>query len=334
MTYIIAEPCIDIKDRSCVDVCPVDCIHEFGRMLIIDPEECIDCGACEPECPVEAIFPEDALPDKWEAFVKINYAFPEGAGVVDPLVQQYADENNVQNEPINYSCSRSRDPLPRNRASRGKSQPRGGGRHDEADRVQRTVAAGLERAVELGGTLGEAVDHRLAPLRRSVVGDDELDAARRRALEPHRDGRRRAAADGLVERFANHLEEARARAFAELGVGDGDLDRSAPPTRGAAGDLADRGRQADLAQGHGLEPGNDPAELLGGIARDRERPRRDALARLDVAVVESGDSGVEHLRERGDVLHRPVVELLGDAPSLRTLRKETLGDEMVAAQKP
>ena len=65
MTYIIAEPCIDIKDLSCVDVCPVDCIHEFDRMLIIDPEECIDCGACEPECPVEAIFPEDALPDKW-----------------------------------------------------------------------------------------------------------------------------------------------------------------------------------------------------------------------------------------------------------------------------
>ena len=54
MTYIIAEPCIDIKDLSCVDVCPVDCIHEFDRMLIIDPEECIDCGACEPECQVEA----------------------------------------------------------------------------------------------------------------------------------------------------------------------------------------------------------------------------------------------------------------------------------------
>src|SRR5918994_6843666 len=72
VTYIIAEPCIDIKDLSCVDVCPVDCIHEFERILIIDPEECIDCGACEPECPVEAIFPEDALPDKWEPFVKIN----------------------------------------------------------------------------------------------------------------------------------------------------------------------------------------------------------------------------------------------------------------------
>ena len=79
MTYIIAEPCIDIKDRSCVDVCPVDCIHEAARMLVIDPEECIDCGACEPECPVEAIFPEDALPEKWEPFVPINYAFSRRA---------------------------------------------------------------------------------------------------------------------------------------------------------------------------------------------------------------------------------------------------------------
>jgi NAD-dependent dihydropyrimidine dehydrogenase PreA subunit len=101
VTYIIAEPCIDIKDRSCVDVCPVDCIHEAGRILVIDPEECIDCGACEPECPVEAIFPEDALPEKWEPFVKINYAFAEGFDVVDKLVDEYATEHNVKNEPIN-----------------------------------------------------------------------------------------------------------------------------------------------------------------------------------------------------------------------------------------
>ena len=78
MTYIIAEPCIDIKDKSCVDVCPVDCIHEFERMLIIDPEECIDCGACEPECPVEAIFPEDALPDKWERVRQDQLRLPAG----------------------------------------------------------------------------------------------------------------------------------------------------------------------------------------------------------------------------------------------------------------
>jgi len=99
VTYIIAEPCIDIKDRSCVDVCPVDCIHEYARILVIDPEECIDCGACEPECPVEAIFPEDALPDKWNAFVEINYAFPDAAKI-DSLTDAYATEHDVQNEPI------------------------------------------------------------------------------------------------------------------------------------------------------------------------------------------------------------------------------------------
>ena len=75
MTYIIGEACIDVKDISCQSVCPVDCIHEADRMLVIDAEECIDCGACEPECPVEAILPEDAIPAEWEPFVKINYAF-------------------------------------------------------------------------------------------------------------------------------------------------------------------------------------------------------------------------------------------------------------------
>ncbi len=99
MTYIIAEPCIDIKDKSCVDVCPVDCIHEVERILIIDPEECIDCGACEPECPVEAIFPEDALPDKWQPFVKINYAYGD-TDKINRLVDEYATEHNVQNPPL------------------------------------------------------------------------------------------------------------------------------------------------------------------------------------------------------------------------------------------
>ena len=62
MPYIIAEPCINVKDRSCVDVCPVDCIYEGEDMLYIHPDECIDCGACEPECPVTAIFPEEDCP--------------------------------------------------------------------------------------------------------------------------------------------------------------------------------------------------------------------------------------------------------------------------------
>ena len=72
MPYIIAEPCINVKDRSCVDVCPVDCIYEGPEMLYIHPDECIDCGACEPECPVNAIFPEESLPPEWANYTKVD----------------------------------------------------------------------------------------------------------------------------------------------------------------------------------------------------------------------------------------------------------------------
>ncbi len=80
MAYVITEPCIGTKDASCVDVCPVDCIHprkdETGfdtvQQLFIDPDECIDCGACEPECPVNAIFPQDDVPVEWAQYTKIN----------------------------------------------------------------------------------------------------------------------------------------------------------------------------------------------------------------------------------------------------------------------
>ncbi len=74
MAYIIAEPCIGVKDASCVEVCPVDCIHatDDDTMYYIDPNECIDCGVCVPECPVEAIFFEPDLPDEWKNFIQIN----------------------------------------------------------------------------------------------------------------------------------------------------------------------------------------------------------------------------------------------------------------------
>ena len=72
MPYIIAEPCITVKDRSCVDVCPVDCIYEGEDQLYIHPDECIDCGACEPECPTTAIFEESELPTKWAVYKDIN----------------------------------------------------------------------------------------------------------------------------------------------------------------------------------------------------------------------------------------------------------------------
>ena len=75
MTYVIAEPCVDTMELSCVAVCPVDCIHDnegVDRMLYIDPNECIDCGACEPECSVQAIFTEDALPADQAPYTEIN----------------------------------------------------------------------------------------------------------------------------------------------------------------------------------------------------------------------------------------------------------------------
>jgi ferredoxin len=80
MTYIIAEPCRGRKDVSCVEVCPVDCIHpapgeeghEEAEMLFIDPEECIDCGACEEVCPVDACLAVDDVPEQWQQYIPMN----------------------------------------------------------------------------------------------------------------------------------------------------------------------------------------------------------------------------------------------------------------------
>ena len=72
MTYVIAQPCVDVKDKACIEECPVDCIYEGERTLYIHPDECVDCGACEPACPVQAIFPQDLVPEKWQHFIQIN----------------------------------------------------------------------------------------------------------------------------------------------------------------------------------------------------------------------------------------------------------------------
>jgi NAD-dependent dihydropyrimidine dehydrogenase PreA subunit len=72
MPYVITEACVSVKDKSCVDVCPVDCIYEGPDQLYIHPDECIDCGACEPECPVTAIFPEEDVPVQMRAFIQKN----------------------------------------------------------------------------------------------------------------------------------------------------------------------------------------------------------------------------------------------------------------------
>jgi ferredoxin len=74
MAYVVTESCIKCKYTDCVDVCPVDCFREGPNMLVIDPDECIDCTLCVPECPVEAIFAEDDVPDAQQAFIAKNRA--------------------------------------------------------------------------------------------------------------------------------------------------------------------------------------------------------------------------------------------------------------------
>jgi NAD-dependent dihydropyrimidine dehydrogenase PreA subunit len=83
VTYVINEPCIGVKDHTCVEVCPVDCIHPTNEepdwddheQLYINPDECIDCDACVEVCPVDAITPEDEVPEEWRKFIQINAAY-------------------------------------------------------------------------------------------------------------------------------------------------------------------------------------------------------------------------------------------------------------------
>jgi ferredoxin len=99
MTHVITEPCIGSKDQSCVDVCPVDCIYEVERMLVIHPVECIDCGACIPECPVEAIFSDALLPEEHARFAAINAAITDGADAVDAALERAAAAPSPQQRP-------------------------------------------------------------------------------------------------------------------------------------------------------------------------------------------------------------------------------------------
>ena len=75
MTYVVTLPCVDTKDKACVEECPVDCIYKGDRTLYINPEECVDCGACEPACPVQAIFYEDDLPESDVDWADVNAKF-------------------------------------------------------------------------------------------------------------------------------------------------------------------------------------------------------------------------------------------------------------------
>ncbi|MCP4593593.1 MAG: ferredoxin family protein [bacterium] len=97
MAHIVAEPCIKCKYTDCVAVCPVDCFHEGVNFLVIDPETCIDCGLCVSECPTDAIFTDEDLPDKWQEYVEINAKYAAEWPMIDeqkepvPEADEYKD---------------------------------------------------------------------------------------------------------------------------------------------------------------------------------------------------------------------------------------------------
>ena len=91
MTYVVTETCIKCKYTDCVDVCPVDCFREGPNFLVIDPDECIDCTLCEPECPVEAIFSEEEIPTGQEEFAKLNAELAKKWPVISEKKEAPAD---------------------------------------------------------------------------------------------------------------------------------------------------------------------------------------------------------------------------------------------------
>jgi len=108
MTYVIALPCVDLLDKTCIDECPVDCIYEGGRMLYIHPDECVDCGACEPVCPVDAIFFEDDLPGELRDYHRVNVEFftylgsPGGASSVGKIHSDHPAIASLPPQPARF----------------------------------------------------------------------------------------------------------------------------------------------------------------------------------------------------------------------------------------
>jgi ferredoxin len=99
MTFVVTEQCIKCKYTDCVEVCPVDCFHEGPNFLVIDPDECIDCTLCEPECPVEAIYADDELPEGQDAFVEINARLAKVWPVIAEMKAAPPDADDWRDKP-------------------------------------------------------------------------------------------------------------------------------------------------------------------------------------------------------------------------------------------
>jgi NAD-dependent dihydropyrimidine dehydrogenase PreA subunit len=112
VTYVISETCVDVKDKSCVEVCPVDCIHETDddRMLYIDPDECIDCGACVDPCPVDAIYAAEDLPAEQQVYTEINSLYFKDRDAARRRVDDLRPRPRLPDNPVQADGSRAKAP--------------------------------------------------------------------------------------------------------------------------------------------------------------------------------------------------------------------------------
>lgn len=99
MPFVVTEGCIKCKHTDCVEVCPVDCFHEGPNMLVIDPEECIDCTLCEPECPIEAIVSDEDIPEEMQEFIAINAELSKKWSVINEMKPAPDDADEWKDKP-------------------------------------------------------------------------------------------------------------------------------------------------------------------------------------------------------------------------------------------
>ena len=99
MAFVVTDNCIKCKFTDCVDVCPVDCFHEGPNFLVIDPDECIDCTLCEPECPANAIYSEDEVPDEMQNFIALNAELSKEWPVITEVKESSADAEEWNGKP-------------------------------------------------------------------------------------------------------------------------------------------------------------------------------------------------------------------------------------------
>ena len=99
MTFVVSDACIKCKHTDCVEVCPVDCFYEGPNFLVINPDECIDCALCEPECPVDAIFSEDELPEAEQEYLELNAELCANWPVISQIKEAPADADEWDGVP-------------------------------------------------------------------------------------------------------------------------------------------------------------------------------------------------------------------------------------------